>query len=92
MNLKQMKRISRVHEEAIQEALAAEPGAWVCVMCEHVFGPEERAYDPVSTPAPDLVSLIGADQRLCGECFLGLSTTRPPNFPGGDPSGGPHRA
>lgn len=67
--------------EAIREALAAKPGSWVCALCHTVFGAEVKGYEPTSGTAPATLTLIDADQRLCGECFLVLSTP-PPNWPG----------
>jgi hypothetical protein len=88
MKRKKIREFEELEAASIRAALAEKPGAWLCAHCDHVFGPEDRFFDPVS--APDLVALIGTDGRLCGDCFLSLTTTPPPNWPkGGGSSGRP---
>jgi hypothetical protein len=70
-------------DDDIRAPLATRPGAWVCTLCETVFGPEERGYHVGDATAPDLIKMLEPDQQLCATCFLELCTTPPPNFPKG---------
>src|SRR5262249_35807648 len=86
MRRRDIREFEEIEAASISARLAEEPGAWLCAMCDTVFGPEHRAYDP--TIAPALVPFIDSDSRLCAECFLFLTATPPPNWPSGGGSSG----